>query len=187
MGSEYPGGCSIQLANPFIQPQDKNVPIIEETTDIAAGPADVFRFCHDARSRPEWDEQVLRIEFLTPPPIRQGTLLRIDAKPAGGSTVFGWDAEVISYHFPTSSRLRVLDTALSSPFGPGSEINWEFSAVGGGTRVTWTWNYKPRGFIASIRDTLGGRAATQRAIRNSLSNLKSMIEAGRRARTVSSP
>ncbi|GAB4547223.1 MAG: hypothetical protein Kow0063_41870 [Anaerolineae bacterium] len=163
------------------------MPIIEETADIAAGPADVFRFCHDAGSRPEWDEQILRIEFLTPPPIRQGTLLRIDAKPAGGSTVFSWDAEVISYHFPTSSRIRVLDTALSSPFSPGSEISWEFSSVSGGTRVTWVWNYKPRGFLAGIRDRLGGRAATQRAIRNSLNNLKGLIEGGRKARTSAGP
>jgi uncharacterized protein YndB with AHSA1/START domain len=157
------------------------VPIIQETVDIEAGPADVFRFCHDAASRPEWDELVLRIEFLTPPPMRTGTLLRIDARPGGRSTVFSWDAEVVSYHFPLNSTVRVPDTAFSSPFGPGSEVSWEFSSVTGGTRVTWTWNYKPRGFFASVRDVLGGRGATQRAIRKSLDNLKEMIEGGRRA------
>lgn len=157
------------------------MPIIEETIDIAVGPADVFRFCHDAASRPEWDELVLRVELLTPPPMRLGTLLRIDAKPGGRSTVFSWDAEVISYHFPLSSTVRVLDTAYSSPFGPGSEVSWQFSSSGSGTRVTWIWNYKARGFIANIRDMLGGRAATQRAIRNSLKNLKTMLEGGRRA------
>jgi hypothetical protein len=162
------------------------VPIIEETVDIAVGPADVFRFCHDAASRPEWDEQVLRIEFLTPPPLRQGTLLRIDAKPGGGSSVFSWDAEVISYHFPIRSTVRVLDTAFSSPFGAGSEVSWEFGSATGGTRVSWTWNYKPRGFLASIRDILGGRAATQRAIRKSLNNLKTTLEGGRRAGMASS-
>jgi hypothetical protein len=77
--------------------------------------------------------------------------------------------------------VRVLDTAYSSPFGPGSQVNWAFSSSGGGTRVTWTWKYKPRGFIASIRNMLGGRAATQRAIRNSLKNLKTLLEGGRRA------
>ena len=161
------------------------MPIIEETIDIAVVPADVFRFCHDAASRPEWDELVLRVEFLTPAPMRLGTLLRIDAKPGGRSTVFSWDAEVISYHFPLGSKVRVLDTAFSSPFGPGSEVSWEFSSSGGGTRVTWTWKYKARGFIANIRDMLGGRAATQRAIRNSLKNLKTMLEGGRRAGTSS--
>jgi len=159
------------------------VPTIEETIEIAAGSADVFRFCHDAKRRPTWDEQALRIELLTPPPMRLGTLLRVDAKPAGGSSVFSWDAEVIAYHFPLNSRVRVLDSALSSPFGPGSEVNWGFSSAGSGTRVTWTWNYKPRGFFANIRDKLGGQAATRRAIRNSLGNLKTMIERGERAGT----
>jgi hypothetical protein len=167
----------------LIHQQERDVPIIEETIDIAAGPADVFRFCHDAKSRPEWDEQVLRVELLTPAPMRLGTLLRVDAKPASGSSVFTWDAEVTSYHFPLNSTVRVLDTAFSSPFGPGSEVSWGFSSAGGGTRVTWTWNYKRRGFFASVRDALGGRGATQRAIRNSLKNLKAMVEGGRRAGT----
>ena len=157
------------------------MPTIEETIDIAAGPADVFRFCHDAASRPDWDEQVMRVELLTPPPMRQGTLFRIDAKPAVGSSVFSWDAEIITYHFPFNSRVRVLDTAYSSPFAPGSELSWEFSSAAGGTRVTWTWVYKTRGFFASVRDKLGGRGATQRAISKSLKNLKAMIEGGRRA------
>jgi uncharacterized membrane protein len=168
---------------PLDSQQERDVPIIEETIDIEAGPADVFRFCHDAKSRPEWDEQVLRVELLSPAPMRLGTLLRVDAKPASGSSVFTWDAEVVSYHFPMSSTIRVLDTAFSSPFGPGSEVNWEFRSVSGGTRVTWIWSYKPRGFFASVRDALGGRAATQRAIRNSLKNLKAMVEGGRRAGT----
>ena len=185
-GKQHHTGRISQQPGPYIQQQERDVPIIEETIDIAAGPADVFRFCHNDKSRSEWDEQVLRIEFLTPPPIRQGTLLRVDAKPASGSTVFSYDAEVVSFQFPMNSRVRVLDTALSSPFGPGSEIGWEFSSVGGGTRVTWTWNYRPRGFFASVRNALGGRAATRRAIRNSLANLKAMIEGGRRARSVSS-
>jgi hypothetical protein len=156
------------------------VPIIRETIDIAAGPTEVFRFCHDTTKRPEWDEQVMRVELLTPPPLRLGTLLRVDGKPAGGSAVFGWDAEVTAYHFPLNSTVRVLDTAYSSPFGPGSEVNWEFNSAPGGTRLTWTWKYKPRGFFASVRDVLGGRVGTQRAIRSSLKNLKAMIENGAR-------
>jgi uncharacterized protein YndB with AHSA1/START domain len=156
------------------------VPTIEETIDIAAGPSDVFRFCHDAARRPDWDEQVLHVELLTPRPIRLGTLLRVDGKQSGGS-VFSWDGEVVSYQFPLHSRIRVLDVASSSPFAPGSEINWKFSSAGSSTRLTWTWDYQPRGFIARVLDSLGGRASTQRAIKNSLNNLKALIEGGRRA------
>ncbi len=155
------------------------MPHIEASIDIAAAPADVFRFCHDLTSRPEWDERVVHIELLTPRPIRQGTLVRVDASTGGA--VFTWDAEYADFKFPLGSRVRVLDTASSSPFGAGSELSWQFSAVGGGTRFTWVWNYRPRGFMASILDKLGGRASTQRAIKSSLANVKAMIESGRRA------
>jgi uncharacterized membrane protein len=156
------------------------MPHIEEHVDIAAPPSEVFRFCHDVTHRPDWDEQVMRVEVLTPPPIRQGTLLRIDARYGGGS-VFSWDGEYIGFQFPMSSQVRVIDTAPSSPFGAGSESNWRFSSVDSGTRFTWTWDYRPRGILAGILDRLGGRASTRRAMKNSLENLKEMIESGRRA------
>jgi uncharacterized membrane protein len=154
------------------------MPHIEEYIDIAAPPPQVFRFCHDVTHRPDWDEQVMRVELLTSPPIRQGTLLRIDAKYGGGS-VFSWDAEYVSFQFPMSSQVRVIDTASSSPFSAGSESSWQFGSVSGGTRVTWSWDYRPRGILAGILDRLGGRASTRRAMKNSLANLKAMIETGR--------
>jgi hypothetical protein len=155
------------------------VPRIEEQIDIAAIPADVFRLCHSVDSRPEWDEQVIHMELLSPPPIRSGTLLRVDARQAGRS-VFSWDGEVITYQFPRSSQVRVIDVASSSPFAPGSQISWQFSSVGSSTRLTWVWDYQAQGILARIFDTLGGRASTQRAIRNSLNKLKAMVESGRR-------
>jgi hypothetical protein len=156
------------------------MPRIEEQIEIAAARVDVFRFCHDITSRAEWDEQVAQIELLTPRPIRSGTLFRVDSRYGSGS-VFTWDAEYVDFKLPSSSTVRVLDTAPSSPFGAGSEMIWEFSSVGSGTRLTWVWDYRPRGFLAKIADSLGRRAATQRAIKRSLANLKELIESGRRA------
>jgi hypothetical protein len=151
---------------------------IEEQIDITAKQADVFRFCHDGNRRAEWDEQVKGVELLTPSPMRQGTLLRVDA--TSGSSVFSWDGEVIGFQFPAQSRVRVIDAASSSPFGRGSQLTWQFSASGNSTRFTWIWEYEPRGFVARIKDSLGGRAATQRAIKSSLNNLKVILEGGRR-------
>lgn len=156
------------------------MPHIEESIDIAAPRADVFRFCHDVASRPDWDEQVAHVELLTPRPIRQGTLLRVDSKDAAGS-IFSWDAEYISYQLPNGSRVRVIDAAFSSPFGSGSEVSWQFSSVTGGTRFTWVWDYQPRGFFARLADALGRRISTQRAIQRSLARVKELIESGRRA------
>jgi hypothetical protein len=149
---------------------------IEEQIEVAAAPADVFRFCHDVVRRPEWDERVTHVKLLTSPPVRQGTLLRIDAGRSG-KFLFSWDAEYAEFQFPSGSTLRVLDAAPSSPFGAGSE-RWRFSPVGGGTRFTLVWDYKPRGVLARLADVLGGRASARRAIRHSLANLKDMIEAG---------
>ncbi len=155
------------------------MPTIKEEIEIAAARMDVFRFCHDVKARPNWDDQVVRIELLTPAPIRTGTLLRIDARHGGGA-VFTWDAEYASFQMPRESRLRAMDTAAACPFAAGSEMSWQFDSVGSSTRLTWTWDYKPRGIIATIRDKLGGRSVTQRAIQRSLANLKEQLESGQR-------
>lgn len=156
------------------------MPRIEAYIDIAVARTDVFRFCHDIARRSEWDEQVVHIELLTPRPVRRGTLLRIDAKHGGGA-VFSWDGEYIDFQLPLGSKMRVLDAASTCPFAAGSECSWEFSTVGSGTRLTWVWDYRPNGILAAIVDKLGRRAATQRAIKRSLANLKKIVESGRRA------
>ncbi len=157
------------------------MPHIEESIDISAPIGDVFRYCHDVGRRPRWDVQASHVELLSPAPVRQGTLFRIDAS-LGGGAVFSWDAEYIAFQFPLASRVRVIDTAPSSPFAAGSEVNWQFSSMGGLTHFTWTWDYKPRGFIARITDALGGRGAMQRGIRRSQAKLKELLEKGERAR-----
>ena len=156
------------------------MPCIEEQIEIAAARSDVFRFYHDFASRHEWDEQVGHIELLTSKPIRSGTLFRVDSG-ASGSALYTWDAEIVDYKLPSTSKVRVLDVAPSCPFKAGSEMTLEFSSVGSGTRVTWIWDYRPHGIIANIIDKLGRRGATQRAIKRSLTKLKQMIESGRRA------
>jgi uncharacterized membrane protein len=157
------------------------MPHIEESIDIAAPLADVFRYCHDITRRPRWDVHVSGVELLSPAPVRVGTLFRVDASYGGGA-VFSWDAEYVGFQFPLTSRVRVIDTAASSPFAVGSEVSWQFSSVGGQTRFTWTWDYKPRGFVARIADALGRRAATRRGIQHSLAKLKEQMEKGERVR-----
>ena len=157
------------------------MPHIEESIDSAAPLADVFRYCHDITRRPRWDVHVSAVELLSPAPVRQGTLFRIDAS-LGSGAVFSWDAEYVAFQFPLASRVRVIDTAPSSPFAAGSEVSWQFSSVGGQTHFTWTWDYKPRGFLARIADVLGGQGATRRAIRRSQAKLKELLEKGERAK-----
>jgi hypothetical protein len=149
---------------------------IEDSIEISAAPAVVFRFCHDVAHRAEWDDRVTRVKLLTPKPVRRGTLLRIDAGRSG-KFLYSWDAEYSEFQFPQGSTLRVLDAAPSSPFKAGTE-KWEFSPGGGGTRFTLVWEYNTRGFFARVADALGQRAATRRAIRKSLASLKELLESG---------
>ena len=148
---------------------------IEESIDIAVAPMTVFRLCHDIARRPEWDERVVGVEILTPAPIRRGSLVRVEAGRSG-QFHFTWDAEYTSFRFPSGSSLKVLDAAPSSPFKAGTET-WQFSQSDSGTRFTLTWAYQPGGLIARIADALGRRGATRRAIRRSLKNLKTIVEA----------
>jgi hypothetical protein len=146
---------------------------IKESQEIAAAPADLFRLCHDLDRRPEWDERVVGAEMLTPPPLRQGSLIRID-EGRGGQFLFSWDAEYSSYQFPSGSTLKVLDAAPSSPFVRGTET-WRFDKTSEGTRFTIVWEYKTRGILARIMDVLGRRGATRRAIRKSLENVRELV------------
>ena len=150
------------------------MPRIEGSIDIAAAPSTVFRFCHDLARRPDWDERVVGAEMLSSAPVRRGSLVRIDAGRSG-KFLYTWDAEYTSFQLPSGSTVKVLDAAPSSPFKTGTET-WQFSRVGENTRFSLTWDYQTRGIYARIADSLVRRAATNRAVRRSLDNLKYLIE-----------
>jgi uncharacterized protein YndB with AHSA1/START domain len=149
---------------------------IEVSTDIAAPRAEVFRLSHDLNRRPDWDERVIGVELITPPPLRRTSLIRIDVGRSG-KFKFTWEGEYVSYQMPSSSTVSVIDAAPSSPFKKGTE-HWDFSQTADGTHMTIVWEYEPRGFLSRISDTLGGRSATRNAIRRSLHNLKTLLETG---------
>ncbi len=147
---------------------------IKASIEIAASPSAVFKLCHDIARRPEWDARVVGVELLTPAPLRRGSLVRIEAGRKG-KFLYSWDAEYADYRFPSGSTLKVLDAAPSSPFKSGTET-WKITKSPEGARFVLLWEYTPQGIIARIRDSLGRRVATGRAIRRSLSNLKALAE-----------
>jgi len=151
------------------------MPAIHKHIQIEARPTGVFRFCHDMNRRPDWDERVTRAKVLTPKPIRRGTVVRMDTKPPMGD-VFSWEGEFVEFHFPSSSRIEVIDVAPSSHFVDGSE-KWVFQRSGDGTELSLVWEYRPRGILGRLLDLLVRRRTIRRAIGESLENLKEMIEA----------
>lgn len=149
---------------------------IEEQIDVAGSPSAVFRFCHDMDRRPEWDERVTRVKIITPKPVRRGTVVRFDTPPSRGGGVFSWEGEFVGYNRPSGSKLAVIDAAPSSYFADGTE-EWGFTRSGEGTRVSLTWEYKPRGIVGRVTDALVGRRSARRAVGESLANLKRMLQA----------
>jgi uncharacterized protein YndB with AHSA1/START domain len=148
---------------------------IEASIEIAAPPTTVFRFSHDLDRRSEWDERVVGIALITSAPVRRGSLIRIDAG-RGRQFQFTWEGEYTEYHMSSGSTLKVIDAAPASPFKSGLET-WRLSQTEGGTRFTLTWEYQSRGMVSRVLDFLGRRGATRRTIRQSLKNLRTLIEA----------
>ncbi len=147
---------------------------IEEQITIQVSPAILFKLCHDLKRRPEWDELISHAELLSPPPLRRGSLLRIDSGESI-SSVYTYDAEMAAYQFPSQSSMQVLDAAASSPFVSGT-MHFSFDSAPQGTRFTLTWDYKPRGILGRLKNLLGRATMTRRAIQRSLQNLKELAE-----------
>ena len=93
-----------------------------------------------------------------------------------GEFHFTWEAEYERYQFPSSSTVKAYDVAPSSPFKTSTE-EWSFTKTGDGTRLTLTWEYKPRSLIARLLDVVMRRAGNRHAVQRSLQNLKRVIEA----------
>ena len=143
--------------------------------DVPGRPSGVFRFCHDMDRRPDWDERVTRAKIITPKPVRTGTVIRVDSLPPRGGPVFSWEGAFVTYSYPSSSRLVVIDAAPSSYFANATE-EWSFSRSDGGTQVRLVWEYQPRGILGRITDPLVTRRSVRRAINQTLDNLQRALQ-----------
>ncbi|TET53100.1 MAG: SRPBCC family protein [Anaerolineales bacterium] len=150
---------------------------ISESIQIGAAPTEVFRFCHDLKRRPEWDERVDRIELQGfSNVLRNGALVRVDSHAARGLP-YSWEGEYTQFRSPRGSTVRIMETARVSNLNPGGSEEWQFEPAEGGTCFTIIWTYEPRGLLGRMLDPLGRRAANRRAIRHSLQRAKAQIEA----------
>jgi uncharacterized protein YndB with AHSA1/START domain len=151
---------------------------IAEAIQIAATPAEVFRFCHDLKRRPTWDERVDRIELQgLSRVLRKGALVRVDSH-TGAQLPYSWEGEYTQFKMPHSSSVRAIETAQVSHFCAGSTEEWQFEPSQGGTRFAIIWTYEPRGFLGRLYDYLFRRTSLRRSVRRSLANAKTLAEGG---------
>jgi hypothetical protein len=100
---------------------------------------EVFDFVADERNEPRYNPHMLRSEKLTPGPIGVGT--RFSAEMA---TVRGSAPMTIEFTVYERPRLLALTARLSKMDIEGS---LSFDPVPEGTRMRWSWEIEPRGFL----------------------------------------
>ncbi|BCT78001.1 hypothetical protein SCMU_38430 [Sinomonas cyclohexanicum] len=100
---------------------------------------EVFDFVADERNEPLYNPQMSSVEKATPGPIGVGTLWHVTMASGRGTTPF--DLEVTEYSRP--SRLGSV-TRMAAADIDGALT---FSADPEGTRMSWAWNLRPKGFL----------------------------------------
>jgi len=127
----------------------------------------VFDFVADERNEPRYNPRMLRAEKISDGPIGSGTQFRAETTSMGRTIEM--IIEFISYERPrrlvSSTRLFAMDMHGTLTFDP----------VGGGTRMRWSWEMKPRGVFKLMTPLIGrmGRRQEERIWRN----LKRFLEA----------
>ncbi|MGT2462583.1 SRPBCC family protein [Sinomonas atrocyanea] len=132
---------------------------------------EVFDFLADERNEPAYNPQLRSVETTTPGPIGVGTQWRVVAASGRRSTPF--ELEVTEYARPSrlgsSTRMATVDISGALTFVPDA----------GGTRMSWSWDLRPKVKLAApLLDALG-RSQEQRI----WCSLKARLESPSRSRS----
>ncbi|WP_430298138.1 SRPBCC family protein [Sinomonas sp. B1-1] len=100
---------------------------------------EVFDFVADERNEPIYNPQMRAVEKVTPGPIGVGTLWR--ATVATGRRTTPFELEVTGYARP--SRLGSVTRMGTADIDGGLT----FAAEAGGTRMSWSWDLRPKGVL----------------------------------------
>jgi hypothetical protein len=117
---------------------------------------------------PRWSRSAIEEHVTTPGPIAVGSRRRATVSGFAGGT--------------TESEIEVTDLepwrllAVRSVEAPVRfTSSWTFTAIDGGTRVDWVWDFTMRRWLG-LDKLFGGLFA--RSFRSDLARLKSMMESG---------
>jgi len=112
---------------------------IEGEIIIGRPPEVVFDFVADERNEPSFNPRMVRAELVSGEPIGSGTRFRAAAKSMG--RVLEMTLEYTRYERP--SRLDSVTYMASA----GMRGTLRFEPVPAGTRMRWSWDVEPRGFV----------------------------------------
>jgi hypothetical protein len=134
--------------------------------DIHCAPTDVFAYISDPSRRPEWQENVERIEVERTGPDGPGTRVRETRRVSGRSMTATW--EVTDYDLAHRYGIRGVD----GPVRP--VVVMTLVPVDDGTRVTTEIDFETRG-IGKVFGILARRSA-RRDVHTDLEHLKERLE-----------
>jgi hypothetical protein len=130
---------------------------------------EVFDFVTDARNEPRYNPRIVRVEKTTTGPIGRGTCFALVGKAMGRPTAVEY--EITAYERPqrmTSRTIRglpLMDVESAETFEP----------VGGGTRMRWVWEVKPRGVLGRLMTAVFARMPGRR-LDTAFASIKRVLE-----------
>ena len=130
---------------------------------------EVFDFVADERNEPRYNAHMSLAEEISEEPIGTGTRFRTELKTMGRTITM--TVEFTGYERPR----RLASVTRSSMMETEGALSFE--PVPGGTRMRWSWDVRPRGFMRLMLPIVGpvGRRQEQ----NIWGNLKRLLESGR--------
>lgn len=112
---------------------------IQGSTVIARPVEDVFDFVADERNEPRYNPRMTRAEKVTPGPVGTGTR---------------WSATIESRGRPLDMKIEVTDYTRPTRLGSTTSMStaeihgdMTFEPDPAGTRLSWSWELKPRGLF----------------------------------------
>ncbi len=142
---------------------------LQQETTIERPVEEVFDFVTDPRNEPRYNPRILSVEKTTPGAIGRGTHFVLMSKAMGRPMAVEYEITAYKRPFSMTSRtlrgLPLMDVESTETFEP----------VGGGTRMRWEWEVRPRGtagrlMVPVLAGVLGRRLST------ALTNIKKVLE-----------
>lgn len=131
--------------------------------------ADVYRVLSTPELTPRWSRSAIEEHVTTPGPIAIGSRRRATVRAFGGRTS---ENEIEVTDLEPERRLTVRSVEAPVPF----TSSWTFTAVDGGTRVDWVWDFTVPRWLGLFESVVGALFA--RSFRPDLARLKAMMESG---------
>jgi uncharacterized membrane protein len=129
---------------------------------------DVFAVLSNVEDTPKWSSNAVEEKMTSEGPVGVGSTRRAVVRSFGRTTEN--EAEVTE--FEPNCRIALQGISAALPF----RVSMDFERVTAGTRVDWTWEMAPRGFLKLAGPLLTG--VFRRQFHKDLNTLKDLMESG---------